>query len=412
MGRHPLRDRLPPEQAVHQGAPRPDVGSAFDKAGKETAFVTLALCGDVMTGRGIDQILGHPGDPRLYEGYLTSAVQYVELAEGVNGPIRAPVGDRYIWGDALAELETGVEARIVNLETSVTTSPDAAPKGINYRMHPANLAVLTAAGIDCCVLANNHTLDWGRAGLLETVAKLHDAKIATAGAGRDRAEAEAPAMLDLGRGRRLLVFAFGTESSGIPGDWRAGDKASGVNLLPDLSAATAAGIARRAAAVRRPGDLLLASVHWGANWGHYIPPEQREFARRLIGDAGFHVVHGHSSHHAKAIEIRHDAAILYGCGDFLNDYEGIGGHEKFRSDLTALYRLRLSVPEGRLRELRLLPFRLRRFRLCRAAAEDAAWLHGTLDRHSAPFGTRLTLEADGTLTVHKSEAPSRGGSHV
>ena len=62
------------------------------------------------------------------------------------------------------------DARIINLETAVTRSHDRANKGINYRMSPENAECLVAAGIDCCVLANNHVLDWGRAGLLETLA--------------------------------------------------------------------------------------------------------------------------------------------------------------------------------------------------------------------------------------------------
>ncbi len=47
--------------------------------------VTLFLCGDVMTGRGIDQVMRHPGDPQLYESGVQSAVDYVWLAEQANG---------------------------------------------------------------------------------------------------------------------------------------------------------------------------------------------------------------------------------------------------------------------------------------------------------------------------------------
>ncbi len=67
--------------------------------------VTLFVCGDVMTGRGIDQILPHPSPPQLQESYVRDAREYVELAEQVNGPIVRPVDFRYIWGDALAELD-------------------------------------------------------------------------------------------------------------------------------------------------------------------------------------------------------------------------------------------------------------------------------------------------------------------
>ncbi|HEY3146719.1 MAG TPA: hypothetical protein VGJ75_10225, partial [Dongiaceae bacterium] len=53
--------------------------------------VTLFLCGDVMIGRGIDQILPHPGDPQIREPYVISAAYYVRLAEAATGAIPAPV---------------------------------------------------------------------------------------------------------------------------------------------------------------------------------------------------------------------------------------------------------------------------------------------------------------------------------
>jgi poly-gamma-glutamate synthesis protein (capsule biosynthesis protein) len=139
----------------------------------------LFLCGDVMTGRGIDQILPHPSAPALYEPYIRSALDYVRIAQRANGHIPKPVDFEYVWGDALEALgESAVDARIVNLETAITRSDDYwRGKGINYRMHPHNLACLNAANIDCCVLANNHVLDWGYAGLSETLVSLRQAGI-------------------------------------------------------------------------------------------------------------------------------------------------------------------------------------------------------------------------------------------
>ena len=136
--------------------------------------VTLFLSGDVMTGRGIDQILPHPSAPQLFEPAVRSALEYVELAEAVGGPIPRRAAFDYLWGDALAELERRrVSARIINLETAITVSKEAWPqKGVHYRMHPLNVPCLTAARIDCCTLANNHVLDWGRAGLEETLSVL------------------------------------------------------------------------------------------------------------------------------------------------------------------------------------------------------------------------------------------------
>lgn len=360
--------------------------------------LTLFLCGDVMTGRGIDQILPHPVDPTLYELWVRDARDYVALAERANGPIPRPVAFEYIWGDALEALAQATpHARIVNLETSITTHAQPWPgKGIHYRMHPKNVPCLSAAEIDCCVLANNHVLDWGQEGLRQTLATLREAGITTAGAGSDAAEAAAPAFLETEAGR-VLVYACGHARSGILPEWGAERNRPGVNLLPDLSTATARRIGEQCSALRRPGDRLVVSIHWGGNWGFAIGPERMTFARALV-DHGVDVVHGHSSHHVLGIEVYRDRLILYGCGDLLNDYEGIEGYEAYRGDLGLLYLSRLDET-GALLELRLVPMRTTRFRLQHATSDEVAWLHQTLAREGARLGTSVVLRDDDTLTL-------------
>src|SRR5437867_9914635 len=157
----------------------------------------LFLCGDVMTGRGIDQPLPHPVSPALYEPYVRDAQEYVDLAEKANGPIPRPVNFDYIWGDALQELERAeVDLRIVNLETAITSAESPWPgKGIHYRMHLQNIGCLSAGHISACCLANNHVLDWGHDGLSETLQTLDAAGIAHSGAGDDAEEAMQPTVL-------------------------------------------------------------------------------------------------------------------------------------------------------------------------------------------------------------------------
>lgn len=202
---------------------RPAAGAARPDPADNASFITIFLGGDVMIGRGIDHVLPHPSDPRLYESYMKTARGYVDLAIKANGPIPAPVGFAYIWGDALeAFARMAPDVRIINLETAVTTSDTYWPgKGIHYRVHPANIPCLTAAHIDCCVLSNNHVLDWGYAGLAETLDTLRNVQVQTAGAGRTLAAAAAPAVLDVAGKGRVLVWAFGAESSGIPQSWAA-----------------------------------------------------------------------------------------------------------------------------------------------------------------------------------------------
>jgi poly-gamma-glutamate synthesis protein (capsule biosynthesis protein) len=362
--------------------------------------VTLFLCGDVMTGRGIDQVLPHPSVPTLYESHARDARDYVALAERASGRIPRSVPWAYVWGEALAELARRRPAvRLVNLETSVTAHDVPWDKGINYRMHPRNVGCLAAAGLDACVLANNHVLDWQREGLAQTLATLRKAGIATGGAGADAAAAQAPAILPLPGGRRLLVFAAATGDSGVPVEWAATAARSGVHRLEDLSDATADRIAARVHAQRQPGDRVVFSVHWGGNWGYAIAPERRRFAHRLVDTAGVDLVHGHSSHHPQAVEVHRDRLVLYGCGDFLNDYEGIAGHDDYRGELGLMYFPRLEASTGKLLALDLVPTRIRKLRLERAAGADRDWLRQRLRREYARFGASVEAGGDGAFAL-------------
>ena len=371
------------------------------RPGSQDDGLTLFLCGDVMLGRGVDQILPQPGDPRLEERAVRDARTYVILAERVNGPIPRPVDWSWPWGEALQLLsDAGCDVRIINLETSITISDDFAPgKGVHYRMQPANLGALHAVQPDVCVLANNHVLDFGRRGLLETLDVLAAGGLAVAGAGRTLAEAQTPAIVPTPRtGGRVLVLAAGTPSSGIPLDWAATNDRAGVHLLTQLTPTAAKEWCQPVVAVRQPGDLVVASVHWGGNWGYRVPSDQVRFAHQLI-DGGIDLVHGHSSHHPRPIEVYRGKLILYGCGDLVDDYEGITGHEQYRNDLRLLYLARLDPGTGRLLDLQLAPLQARRMRLQRANEGDVEWLRRTLDRVSRPFGVRIDRRSTDSVTM-------------
>jgi poly-gamma-glutamate synthesis protein (capsule biosynthesis protein) len=369
---------------------------------------TLLLGGDVMTGRGIDQVLMQPGDPALHEEFVRDARDYVRLAERASGPIPRGVNDAYPWGDALAELRRG-DLRIVNLETAVTRAGRPWPgKGIHYRMHPGNVGCLAAAGLDACVLANNHVLDWGVEGLAETLATLHGAGLRNAGAGPSAELAWAPLCFDLGAGRRLLLLACATASSGVPQEWAAGARGPGVALLPDLSENTARRLADDLARQRRGGDLAMLSIHWGGNWGLDIPAAHRRFAQALIDLGAVDLVHGHSSHHPLPMEVYRGRLIVYGCGDLLNDYEGIGPHGSLRSDAACLYRVVLE-DDGSLRSAELLPMRLRGFRLEHADESVRRWVAEVCDGRRVQLGTHLERGAEGALLLRWTAAAQRAG---
>lgn len=374
---------------------------AADKHSRTSNSITIFLCGDVMTGRGIDQVLPHPSAPVIHEPYMRNARGYVELAEKANGPIPQPVSYSYIWGDALEELErVAPDFRMINLETSITKSKDYwKNKDIHYRMHPENIGCITAAKIDYCSFANNHVLDWGYSGLTETLETLERMNVKGSGAGENLAEAEAPTVMEIEGKGRVIVFSYGLETSGIPLTWSAAENKPGVNLLKDLSSETVQYIKEKVEEVKQVGDIVVLSIHWGGNWGYRIPSEQKEFAHKLIEEAGVDIIHGHSSHHVKGIEVYKERSILYGCGDFLNDYEGIRGYENFRDDLALMYFVTVEPATGKLVRLQMTPTQIKHFKVNKASRADALWLRDVLNREGKKTGTRVELNRDNTFTL-------------
>jgi len=368
-------------------------------------LVTLFLCGDVMLGRGVDQVLPHPGDPQLREDYAGDARGYVRLAERANGPIPQPASFSWSWGDALEVLDSAApDVRVINLETSVTRNADFTPgKSVHYRMNPEDLPAVTVARPDACALANNHVLDFGRPGLRQTLDTLGSAGVRAVGAGHDAAEARRPVAVAVPGGGRALIFACGAASSGIPRSWAATATRPGVDFLPSLSGPAADAVIGRVHAVKQSGDIVVVSIRWGCNWGYDVRDDQVRFARRLI-DGGVDEIHGHSSHHARPVEVYRGRLVLYGCGDCIDDYEGVSGYEEFRDDLRLLYFASVAADTGTLAALRMVPMRTRKMRLHQASTADTEWVQRVLERISCRFGSRISHQPDGTLTLQPPAA--------
>jgi poly-gamma-glutamate synthesis protein (capsule biosynthesis protein) len=331
---------------------------------------------------------------------MGDARAYVRLAEHAHGPIPQPASFCWPWGDALAVLDhVAPDARVINLETSVTRSADFAPgKPVCYRMSPENVPAVAIARPDACALANNHVLDFGRPGLAETLGVLARAGLPAVGAGRDITQARQPVAVPVPGGGRAVVFACGAASSGIPPQWGATATRPGVDFLPSLSGAAADRLIAQIQTVKRPGDVVVVSLHWGSNWGHGVERGQVRFAHRLI-DGGADLIYGHSSHHPRPVEVYRGRLVLYGCGDAINDYEGIGGYEEFRGDLRLLYFASLAADTGTIAALHMVPMQARKMRLQHASAADGQWLRAVLDRISRRFGSRIGHQPDGALIL-------------
>lgn len=360
----------------------------------------LFLCGDVMTGRGIDQVLSFPSDPIIYEPYITDARDYIYLAQKKNGLFKIPVPFHYIWGDAIKQFELhNPDFRIINLETSITESKDYwVGKGINYKMNPANVSSLTCAGINCCALANNHTIDWGYIGLLDTIDTLKKADIQYSGAGADIKEAAKPAIL-IKDNTRVLVFSVGTESSGIPIQWEADSNRPGVKLLHTLNPEEVHFVGKWINMYRKPDDIVILSIHWGANWVFRIPSSHIRFAHALVDNGYVDIIHGHSSHHVLAMEIYKEKPVLYGCGDFVNDYEGIDSLQIFRDDISMMFFITLNTDNKELMDVTLVPLIKYQFSLKTPSEEDFNYMESDLNQRGEQFKNRVNRSQNGSFSL-------------
>lgn len=245
----------------------------------------LLLVGDVMLGRLVDRVLRS----------------------------EAPA---YVWGDTLPLFEAA-EVRICNLECCIATHPGAPPEPKEFRFVSAagNVEVLRAAHVDAVSIANNHVLDGGRSAVVEMTGLLDLAGIAHAGAGADAAAARRPALIRR-EGTRIALFACTDNEPG----WQAHHRRAGVFHVPtDVDDAHARVLLDCVRAEQEVADLVVISLHWGSNWGRYPPDQHRALAHALI-DAGADVVYGHSAHVLRGIELHRGRPILYGTGDFIDDY--------------------------------------------------------------------------------------------
>jgi poly-gamma-glutamate capsule biosynthesis protein CapA/YwtB (metallophosphatase superfamily) len=242
-------------------------------------------------------------------------------------------------------------------------------------------------------------LDWGIPGLLDTLEALNNAGIKHAGAGCNLREAQAPAILEIGEDCRVIVFSLGSISSGIPAEWSALEDRPGVNVIETQPGDPVCSLAKVIREHRRKGDVVVVSIHWGGNWGYKIPVSHRKLAHRLVDEAGLNILHGNSSHHVKAIEAYKGCLVLYGCGDFLNDYEGIAGYESFRGDLGLMYLADMDPWAGRLLDLRMIATQMRHFRVNRASEVDSKWLEDLLNREGKRLGTQVKRITENILML-------------
>jgi poly-gamma-glutamate synthesis protein (capsule biosynthesis protein) len=318
--------------------------------------ITLALAGDVMLGRGVDEAL-------------------------------RSLGTAYPWGD-VRPLLSEADLAVVNLECVIARGGrpwSRWPKKYRFRADPAAVTALRRAGVAGVTLANNHVLDYEEEALLEMLALLRRAGIASAGAGRDLEEARRPAVLEA-RGLRVGVVAFTDNEPG----WAAGPDRPGTSYIPIALEERALGpVEEGLARARSAGaDLVVFAIHWGPNLIRRPTQLFRDFARAVI-DRGADVLVGHSAHIFQGIELHGGRPIIYDAGDLVDDY---AVDPDLRNDWGLLFRL--EADRGGVRRIEPVPVVIRGRQVNRALGAEREAIAGRIERLSAEMGTAIRREGD------------------
>ncbi|MDS0282535.1 CapA family protein [Haloarcula onubensis] len=309
----------------------------------------------------------------------------VMLGRSVSERQRTRAADA-VWDGALSRLRA-LDALCINLECALSTRGRPwrrTHRPFHFRADPEwAVPALTAAGVDWATLANNHLLDFEEPALCDTLGALSAVDIAHSGAGRDERAAWAPVTVPVGD----LTVAFVSATDNTP-EYAAGPDSPGV-ARTELDDPTERGKLARAVddTLATDPDLLVASLHWGPNMTTEVFDSHREVGHWLL-ERGVDVVHGHSAHVFKAVEVAEEGLLMYDCGDFLDDY---AVDDVLRNDRSFLFELTVSE-DGTPQELRLVPVEIRNCAVHLADGEVAKWCREAMRQRSRDFGTEFARE--------------------
>lgn len=319
----------------------------------------VALIGDVMLGRLVDEYLESHDDPC------------------------------YVWGNTRRIIQE-CELAICNVECVIADSGTPwheTSKTFHFRAHAKNIGVLTCAGIDAVTLANNHSLDFGVTALSEMLSNLSNAHIRHVGAGESSEEAMRPVVLKAGN-TNVGLLSF---TDGMP-EWAASDGRAGIYYVaPDPSSPHWQTLLEKVQQAKSKSNFLIVSPHWGPNWGYEVEPIYSRWAHSLI-DAGADMVFGHSGHVPRGIEIYKNRPIIYSAGDFIDDY-AISDEEPNDEGFVYVLELDGAKPTA----LELHPTIIKDFQAQLAGSQAPRIAHQLL-RSSEEFGTAGNFDPN-TQTV-------------
>lgn len=315
----------------------------------------IALAGDAMLGRKVGEVIGERPPGEIVDDEVVAVIGEADLC-------------------------------LLNLECCITDRGEPwieSDKSYFFRAPPRAAPFLAELGVDCVNLANNHALDYGPAGLLDTFDHLAAHGVRWVGAGPDVQAARTPAVFERD-GLRLAVVG----ACDHPAAFAATPDRPGVAYADLLDGTLPAWLAGAASGAPAHADLVVVTPHWGPNMTTEPVPHVRAAAAELRR-AGASLVAGHSAHLVHGVE----GTVVYDMGDFLDDY---ATHIQLRNDLGLLFLVTLDA--GGPVELEAVPLHLAYRRTRLATGRDVGWLRRRFRTACRAFGTEVT-ERDGRFVI-------------
>lgn len=328
--------------------------SAFDAG---SADARIGFVGDVMLGRGVND--------RWVDSDPTA-----------------------VWGSTRERLQA-LSGVVLNLECCVSDrGRPRSEKVFNFRALPSFASTaLTDVNVAVAALANNHVLDFGERALRDTLMHLDDADVAHAGAGVDRESAFEPAVTTADG---LTIATLSLTDQYSPYAATDDDPGTAFATLDPNDSATRSLVEDAVDTARRAdADLVVASLHWGANYETEPSDTYQAFAHWLV-ESGVDVIHGHSAHILQGVEVYQGRPIIYDAGDFVDDYIDKPGYANKQSAI-----FELVVDDGAFDRLRVIPTEIEAYAAEMADNAAAVGIRKTLRERSKPFGTAIDRDGDG-----------------
>ena len=281
------------------------------------ALLAAAACTTVPAATGVPakaiQPASHPARPSSRQARAGVAAGSVTLAFAGDvhfaGRTARLLSDPATAFGPIAAVLKSADFTAVNLETAVTSGGTPQPKTYHFRTVPAAFTALRDGGVDLVTMANNHVLDYGQAGLADTLAAAKAARFPYVGIGTDAAAAWAPYVTTV-KGTRIAVIGV-SQVAELASSWVATDSRPGEANAIDLDRTLEA-----VRAARRLTPTVIVFMHWGTEGVACPNPSQLSLARQLAA-AGASIIIGAHAHMLQGSGWLGHTFVAYGMGNFL-----------------------------------------------------------------------------------------------